>query len=145
MHQQRSYDVSPGDNVGLNIKGLDKNTMPKAVSHTKGLDKNNIPGEMHHQRVDNAGLIITGPDKNNMPNANPGGNAGVNIKGPDKGGGGGATPSTPSSAGPRSTSRTSMPSSGTSSRTAGFTDLELAALFSRMTRAEREAFVRLGL
>jgi len=30
MHHQRHDDAKPGDNVGLNIKGLDKNNMPRS-------------------------------------------------------------------------------------------------------------------
>ena len=30
MHHQRVDFANPGDNVGLNIKGLDKNNMPRS-------------------------------------------------------------------------------------------------------------------
>merc|ERR1719375_194950 len=47
MHHTRHETAKPGDNVGLNIKGLDKMNMPRVGDNVglniKGLDKMNMP------------------------------------------------------------------------------------------------------
>ena len=50
----------PGDNAGVNIKGLDKNTIPRSDDLMECNMPSAYPG-------DNAGVNIKGPDKNNTP------------------------------------------------------------------------------
>ena len=61
MQHQRVEQARPGDNIALDIKGLDKNDTPRSGDET------------HHQRFDqacpddNVALDIKGLDKNNTP------------------------------------------------------------------------------
>ena len=70
---QRVVSANPGDNAGLNIKGLDKNSMPNANPgdnagvNIKGLDKNNIPRSDDLMVLDDAVSNTKGPDENNIP------------------------------------------------------------------------------
>merc|ERR1711893_240077 len=66
MHHQRVDFANPGDNVGLNIKGLDKNNMPRSgdvmvykkdqtLGQTREFDAD--PGPRHPQR--NQGRLLS--------------------------------------------------------------------------------------